>query len=150
MFLISIKSHTESTLTGTTSWMYQRKQLADEGRLLEGGTHGDTNFSGSTWSSWGPSMNTAHSAEHLMCQQDSGGAPQFPSLPRCLPPSLWAQHCPLPPQDLVLSLLFTWDAKEDTEKGLLQKTSHAFLHALSISLAKLGRRTFCLKHNRWI
>lgn len=44
MLLISMKSHFKSILKGTMFWMYQRKQLADEGRLLEDATHADASF----------------------------------------------------------------------------------------------------------
>lgn len=47
MLLITMKSHFKSIFKGLMFWAHQRKQLADEGRLLEDRTHTDK-FSGST------------------------------------------------------------------------------------------------------
>lgn len=80
------------------------------------------------------------SAEHVMCQQDSGGAAWFHFLPHCPPPSLaspalCATRRPGPDS------AFCWQKKTQERDSEGSLTS---LHAVSISLAKLG----CLKHNR--
>lgn len=148
MLLISMKPHFKSILKGTMFWMYQRKQLADEGRLLEDGTHGDTNFL-EVHEASGARPWTPHHAlcrpRHLTAGQWSSSLVSFPSpLSPSFPysPAL-SSATRRPSLDFAFCL-----QKRDTEKDF--KGSHASLQAVSISLAKLGHHTLCLKHNRWI
>lgn len=89
---------------------------------------------------------TVSSADHVMSQQDSGGAAWFHFLPHCPPPSLVSPAlCATrrPGHDSA----FCWQKKTQERDSEGSLTS---LHAVSISSAKLGCLTSWLKHNRGI
>lgn len=82
-------------------------------------------------------------------------APHVPAGQWISPPVFFSS--PLPPSFLVSSALSSTTTRSSLESAFYlrcqketRKGAHTSLHALSISLAKLGRRTFCLKRNRWI
>lgn len=67
---------------------------------------------------------TVSSADHVMCQQDSGGAAWFHFLPHCPPPSL-ASPALCATEDLVLILLSA--GKKRHRKGTLKDHSHLYM-----------------------
>lgn len=149
VLLISMKRHFKSILKGTIFWMHQRKQLADEDRLLEDGTHADTNFleehEASGARPWPP--HRAHSADHIIWQQDSGRGAWFPFCPHCPPPSPMSPALSSVTRRPSLDFAFR-SQKRDTEKGLQRFA--CISTGFSIFLAKLGHHTLCRKHNRLI
>lgn len=125
MLLISMKSHFKSIFKGPVFWAYQRKQLADEGRLLEDRTHTDK-FSGSTWSVWSSSTNTTPWAlQTTSCASrtvvEQPGFISFPTAP--LPRS--RARLSVPPEDLVLILLSA--GKKRHRKGTPKDHSHLYM-----------------------
>lgn len=64
---------------------------------------------------------TACSADHDMCQQDSGWAAWFPFLPHCPLPSLWAQLSSLQQRSSLDSAFCL--QKRDTKNGIQRVTS---------------------------